>query len=389
MTGTEIQRGLEGVNVAATNLCSIDGRAGELIYAGYDIYDLAANASFEETAFLLWNLRLPNARELADLKALLIAERPLSDLNRALIPELAGHARPMRSLEICITALGALDPNSNDFTPDQLRRTAARLAARMPTVVSAFHRQRQGLDILPPRDDLGHAANFLWMLRGEEPSELDTHVFDVAMTLHAEHEMNASTFSALVTASTMSDMYSAIASAIGTLKGPLHGGANDRVFRMLEEIGDPANVESHIEAMLARGERVMGIGHRVYKTTDPRAIILERLGERLAETSPDRHYFDLSRQVRDYLAERLAGRPLYPNVDFFSASVYRMLGIPNDLYTPIFAVARIAGWSAHLLEQYADNRLIRPNAVYSGEKERVYEPIESRGQGEASSLISS
>ncbi len=382
MTTTEIQRGLEGVNVTATKLCSIDGQKGELVYAGYNIYDLAERASFEETAFLLWNLRLPTVKELDDLKALLIRERPLSELNRTLIPELLGQAKPMRALEICITALGALDPKSSDFSHEQLKWTAARLTARMPTVVSAFHRLRQGLEIVPPRDDLGHAANFLWTLTGEEPSELETHVFDIAMTLHAEHEMNASTFAAIVTASTMSDMYSAIASAIGTLKGPLHGGANDAVFQMLEEIGEAGNIESHIEAMLARGERVMGIGHRVYKTTDPRAIILEQLGEQLAENSPDRKYFDLSRQVRDHLARRLAGRPLYPNVDFFSASVYRMLGIPNDLYTPIFAVARIAGWSAHLLEQYADNRLVRPNAVYAGEKARVYEPIEARGQGE-------
>ena len=384
MTATEIQRGLEGVNVAATKLCTIDGQKGQLIYAGYDIYDLAEHASFEETAFLLWNLQLPTHQELEDLKSLLITERPLSDLNRILIGELAGTAQPMRGLEICVTALGALDPLSSDFSQEQLKRTAARLTARMPTVVAAFHRQRQGLDIIPPRDDLGHAANFLWTLTGEEPSDLQTQVFDVAMTLHAEHEMNASTFSSIVTASTMSDMYSAIASAIGTLKGPLHGGANSAVFEMLEAIGEESNIESHIEAMLARGERVMGIGHRVYKTTDPRAIILEKLGEELAETSPDRKYFDLSRKVRDYLAERLSGRPLYPNVDFFSASVYRMLGIPHDLYTPIFAVARIAGWSAHLLEQYADNRLVRPNAVYAGEKHRVYEPIESRGQGERS-----
>ena len=385
MTSTEIQRGLEGVNVAATKLCTIDGQKGQLIYAGYDIYDLAEHASFEETAYLLWNLNLPTREELSELKSLLIDERPLSDLNRSLITDLASAARPMRALEICVTALGALDPKSSDFSPQQLKWTAARLTARMPTVVAAFHRQRQGLDVIAPRDDLGHAANFLWTLTGEEPGEFEAHVFDVAMTLHAEHEMNASTFSAIVTASTMSDMYSAIASAIGTLKGPLHGGANSAVFEMLEAIGDESNIESHIEAMLARGERVMGIGHRVYKTTDPRAIILERLGEQLAETSPVRHYFDLSRKVRDFLAERLSGRPLYPNVDFFSASVYRMLEIPNDLYTPIFAVARIAGWSAHLLEQYADNRLVRPNAVYSGEKHRVYEPIEVRGQGERSS----
>ncbi len=384
MTTPEIQRGLEGVNVAATNLCTIDGQKGQLIYAGYDIYDLAEHASFEEVAYLLWNLQLPTRSELDALNALLIEERPLSDLNRTLIEELAGKSLPMRALEICVTALGALDANAEDFSPEQLRWTAARLTARMPTVVAAFHRRRQGLDIVPPRDDLGHAANFLWTLLGEEPTPLQAQVFDVAMTLHAEHEMNASTFSAIVTASTMSDMYSAIASAIGTLKGPLHGGANSAVFEMLEAIGDESNIESHIEAMLSRGERVMGIGHRVYKTTDPRAIILERLGEELAGTSPDRRYFDLSRKVRDYLGERLSGRPLYPNVDFFSASVYRMLGIPHDLYTPIFAVARIAGWSAHLLEQYADNRLVRPNAVYAGEKHRSYEPIDARGQGERS-----
>ncbi|HCV00996.1 MAG: citrate synthase [Dehalococcoidia bacterium] len=378
MTTTEIQRGLEGVNVADTKLCTIDGQKGQLIYAGYDIYDLAEHASFEEVAFLLWNLRLPTLEELSNLQALLINERPLSDLNRSLITDLAGTAKPMRALEICIAALGALDPKSNDFSAEQLKWTAARLTARMPTVVAAFHRQRLGLDVIPPRDDLGHAANFLWCLKGDEPSELEARVFDVAMTLHAEHEMNASTFSAIVTASTMSDMYSAIASAIGTLKGPLHGGANSAVFEMLEVIGDESNIESHIEAMLARGERVMGIGHRVYKTTDPRAIILEKLGEELAENSSERRYFDLSRKVRDHLGERLSGRPLYPNVDFFSASVYHMLGIPHDLYTPIFAVARIAGWSAHLLEQYADNRLVRPNAVYSGEKHRLYEPIEAR-----------
>jgi len=384
VTTSEIQRGLEGVNVAATKLCTIDGQKGQLIYAGYDIYDLAEHASFEEVAYLLWNLQLPTRAELDALSALLIEERPLSELNRTLIQELAGKSLPMRALEICVTALGALDSQSDDFSPERLRWTAARLTARMPTVVAAFHRQRQGLEIVPPRDDLGHAANFLWTLLGEEPTPLQAQVFDVAMTLHAEHEMNASTFSAIVTASTMSDMYSAIASAIGTLKGPLHGGANSAVFEMLEAIGDESNIENHIEAMLSRGERVMGIGHRVYKTTDPRAIILERLGEELAETSPDRRYFDLSRKVRDYLGERLSGRPLYPNVDFFSASVYRMLGIPHDLYTPIFAVARIAGWSAHLLEQYADNRLVRPNAVYAGEKQRTYEPIDARGQGERS-----
>jgi citrate synthase len=284
----------------------------------------------------------------------------------------------MRALEISVIIAGALDPKSSDLSQEQLKTTAAVLTARMPTVLATYHRLRQGLEPVPPRDELGHAANFLWMLKGEEPNELETRVFDVAMILHAEHEMNASTFSALVTASTLSDMYSATASAIGTLKGPLHGGANEAVYRTLEAIGTEENIAAHVDEMLARGERVMGIGHRVYKTTDPRAIILEQLGHKLAETSPDRKYFDLSLKLRDYLAKKLEGRPLYPNVDFFSASVYRMLGIPSDLYTPIFAMARIAGWTAHLLEQYADNRLVRPNALYEGADLRPYVPLAQR-----------
>lgn len=373
-----VARGLEGVNVTTTKLCRIDGQKGELVYAGYDIYDLAEKSTFEETCFLLWNLRLPSAQELADLQAQLRAERPLSDLNSRILREIVGQIRPMRALEIAVIIAGALDAQSSDLTTGQLRIAAARLAARMPTVLATYHRLRQGLEPVEPRDDLGHSANFLWMLNGKEPSELEKRVFDVAMILHAEHEMNASTFSAMVTASTLSDMYSAIASAIGTLKGPLHGGANEAVYKTVEAIGEENNIAAHVEAMLARGERVMGIGHRVYKTTDPRANILEKLGHELADTSPDRKYFDLSLKLRDYLARKLEGKPLYPNVDFFSASVYKMLGIPSDLYTPIFAMSRIAGWTAHLLEQYADNRLVRPNALYEGAENRKYVGVESR-----------
>ncbi|MCS7296441.1 MAG: citrate/2-methylcitrate synthase [Chloroflexota bacterium] len=375
----QIARGLEGVYVTETKLCRIDGQKGELVYAGYDIFELAEKSSFEETAFLLWNLRLPTRSELEALDRQLKAERPLSSLNERILREIVGQIRPMRALEISVLIAGALDPKSSDLSQEQLRVTAARLTARMPTVIATYHRLRQGLEPVPARDDLGHAANFLWMLRGEEPSELEKRVFDVAMILHAEHEMNASTFAAIVTASTLSDMYSAIASAIGTLKGPLHGGANEAVFRMLQAIGDESNIEPYIEQLLARGERVPGIGHRIYKTTDPRAVILERLGRQLAETSPEAHWFHLSTKVRDYLLKRFEGRPLYPNVDFFSASVYKMLGIPHDLYTPIFAMARIAGWTAHLLEQYADNRLVRPNALYEGAPNRPYVPMEERG----------
>ena len=377
MTET-IARGLEGVNVAATKLCRIDGQKGELIYSGYDIYDLAKNSSFEEVAFLLWNLRLPTSAELAELKGTLISERPLSELNERTLREVVGQIRPMRALEIAVLIAGALDPQSSDLTNAQLKVTAARLTARMPTVLATYHRLRQGLEPIAPKDNLGHSANFLWMLNGREPNELEARVFDVAMILHAEHEMNASTFSALVTASTLSDMYSAIASAIGTLKGPLHGGANEAVYHTVEAIGTEQNIAGYVEAMLARGERVMGIGHRVYKTTDPRANILEKLGHELAEVSPDRKYFDLSLKLRDYLGRKLEGKPLYPNVDFFSASVYKMLGIPADLYTPIFAMSRITGWTAHLLEQYADNRLVRPNALYEGAANRQYVPVSAR-----------
>jgi citrate synthase len=374
----QIARGLEGINVAATKLCRIDGQKGELVYAGYDIYELAEKSTFEEVAFLLWNQRLPSKAELAELNRELLSQRELNDIVYRLLGEIWPVVRPMRTLEIAVETIGAVDPKSSILTTDQLKLTAARLTAKMATVVAAYHRMRTEQAIVPGRDDLGHAANFLYMLTGKEPGDLEARIFDVALILHAEHEMNASTFSAMVTASTMSDMYSAIASAIGTLKGPLHGGANEAAYKMLEAIGTEGNIAPYIDAMTERGERVMGIGHRIYKTTDPRAVILERLGKELAEKSPDRHYFDLSQKVRDYLAKKLEGRPLYPNVDFFSASVYKMLGIPSDLYTPIFAMARIVGWTAHLIEQYADNRLVRPNALYEGASNRRYEPVEAR-----------
>ena len=374
----DIARGLEGVNVTSTKLCRIDGLKGELVYAGYDIYDLADNSTFEEVAFLLWNQRLPNKAELDELNAKLRSERSLDPTVERLLQEFYPVVRPMRTLEIAVEVLGAIDPNSSDLTNSQLKKTAARLTAKMATVIAAYHRMRTGQPVLAPRDDLGHSANFLYMLTGKEPNPLEAHTFDVAMILHAEHEMNASTFAAIVTASTLSDMYSAIASAIGTLKGPLHGGANEAVYKTVQAIGEEKNIAPHVEAMLGRGERVMGIGHRVYKTTDPRAIILERLGEKVAEQSPDRKYFDLSLKLRDYLARKLEGKPLYPNVDFFSASVYKMLGIPSDLYTPIFAISRIAGWTAHLLEQYGDNRLVRPNAVYEGAANREYVAVDKR-----------
>ncbi len=378
MATDTIAHGLEGINVTATKLCRIDGLKGELVYSGYDIFDLAEKSTFEEVAFLLWNQRLPGKAELAELDAKLKSERNLDELVERILREIYPNVRPMRTLEVAVEIAGALDRKSSDLTNAGLHQTAARLTAKMATVIASYHRMRTGQEVLAPRDDLNHASNFLYMLTGEAPGELQARIFDVALILHAEHEMNASTFSAIVTASTLSDMYSAIASAIGTLKGPLHGGANEAVFHTLEAIGDEQNIPSYVEAMLGRGERVMGIGHRVYKTTDPRAIILERLGQQLAEQSGNRKWFDMSQKLRDYLARKLEGKPLYPNVDFFSASVYQMLGIPADLYTPIFALSRIVGWTAHLLEQYGDNRLVRPNAVYEGAANREYVPIANR-----------
>lgn len=379
MTSTEpIARGLEGVNVTTTKLCRIDGQKGELVYAGYNIFDLAENSTFEEVAFLLWNQRLPNAEELKELNARLESERTLEPLVDSVLNEIWGQVRPMRTLEVAVEIIGALDAKSSDLGNEQLKKTAARLTAKMPTVIAHYHRLRSGLEPIAPRADLGHAANFLYMLTGEEPDALSLRTFDVALILHAEHEMNASTFSAMVTASTLSDMYSAIASAIGTLKGPLHGGANEAVFKLLDQIKTEENIKPFVDALVARGDRVMGIGHRIYKTTDPRAVILERLGHQVADRSDERWYFDLSLKLRDYLAEKMQGKPLYPNVDFFSASVYKMLGIPSDLYTPIFALARITGWTAHLLEQYADNRLVRPNAVYEGAENKQYVPVTDR-----------
>ena len=285
----------------------------------------------------------------------------------------------MRALEIAVLIAGALDPKSSDLTAGQLKNTAARLTARMPTVLATYHRLRQGLEPVAPRDDLGHSANFLWMLTGEEPDELAARVFDVAMILHAEHEMNASTFSALVTASTLSDMYSAIASAIGTLKGPLHGGANEAVYKTVEAIGRPNRTSPRTSRPCSAAASASWASATASTRRPTRAPSSSRSSATNSPIGhPDRKYFDLSLKLRDYLAGSLEGKPLYPNVDFFSASVYKMLGIPSDLYTPIFAMSRIAGWTAHLLEQYADNRLVRPNALYEGATNRDYVPVGQR-----------
>lgn len=373
--------GLEGVVVAQTHLSAINGEKGELIYVGYDIDDLARHTSFEEVTYLLWNLRLPNRQELDELHRALAAERRLAPELMELIRRFPADANAMAVLRTAVSAMAFYDAESEDMSEEANRRKAIRMTAQMPTIIAAFDRLRNGKEPVEPREELSTAANFLYMLNGEEADDLRVRTFDAALVLHAEHGMNASTFSARVTAATGSDIYSAIVSAIGTLKGPLHGGANTRVMEMLRAIDesgqDPAD---WVRAALARKERIMGFGHRVYKAVDPRATVLRELADQIMQGKEDTRWLDLSDKVRAVMAEEMekAGKKIYPNVDFFSASVYTTLGISMDLFTPIFAMSRVTGWTAHLFEQYANNRLIRPKAEYVGPRGLKVEPIENR-----------
>jgi 2-methylcitrate synthase len=367
--------GLEGVVVARSRLCSIDGQAGILIYGGYDVNDLAEHASYEEVVFLTLNGRLPVRSELDSLNAELAEARELSDETAQVIDMLASHAAPMEMLRTAVSADSFDDPDKNSNERDANVRKAIRLIAKMPTMVARYDRRRRGLDPVAPDPALGHAANFLWMLSGERPSQDAERTFDVALILHADHEMNASTFTARVIASTLSDLHSAITGAIGALKGPLHGGANEQVMKLLMEIGDAARVDEEIRGRLERRERIMGFGHRVYKTYDPRAVILKRYSQRLAEQSDEPQWFTMSEHIEKVVLEQ---KGLYPNVDFYSASTYHYLGIETGLFTPIFATSRVVGWAAHVIEQHSDNRLIRPSSEYVGPELRSYVPVDQR-----------
>jgi citrate synthase len=373
--------GLEGVVVAQTRLSAIDGEKGELTYAGYDIDDLARNTTFEEVTYLLWNERLPNREELDDLNRQLVVERGIPDEIISMLRDFPADSEPMAALRTAVSALALYDAEADDNDDAANRRKAIRLTAKMPTIVAAFDRLRKGEQPVAPRADLNTAANFLYMLTGEEADELRVRTFDAALILHAEHGMNASTFSARVTAGTLSDLYSAITSAIGTLKGPLHGGANTRVMETLAEIDasgkDPAE---WVREALERKERVMGFGHRVYKAVDPRATVLRELADAIMQGKGETRWLDLSDKVREAMGTEMEarGKKIYPNVDFFSASVYTTLGIESDLFTPIFAMSRITGWTAHLFEQYAHNRLIRPKAEYTGRRGLKVQPLDER-----------
>ena len=371
------KKGLEDIVAATSSICFIDGVQGRLIYCGYDIHDLV-NATFEEIAYLLYFGRLPNVRELEEFKVDLAAKRRLPKEVLEFLKTVPSNVTPMEALRTAVSELGLYDPDAQlpatDLESD--RRKAMRLLAQTATIVAADDRIRHGKEPVSPRADLSHAANFLYMLTGEEPDIEIARIFDICLILHADHELNASTFSARVTAATLSDIHSAVTSAVGTLKGPLHGGANEQVMRMLLKIGDVDHVEEWIKDALARKEKVMGFGHRVYKTMDPRAVHLKKFSQMLCERVGEPKWYLMSEKIE---AEVLKQKGLYPNVDFYSASAYYCMRLPIDLFTPIFAVSRVAGWTAHVLEQYANNRLIRPTADYTGPVDVVFKPLAERG----------
>jgi citrate synthase len=370
----EVQRGLQNVIALESHICFIDGKEGRLIYDGYDIRDLAAKSNFEETAYLLWYGRLPTTDQLATLRHHLVELRDLPPAMAERIDSMPASATPMDVLRTAVSELALFEPEETRPGASSIGG-AQRLTAVLPSILGQFHRRRAGLAKLGHRPDLSHAGYLLYALLDREPSELEARILDVALILHADHELNASTFSARVTASTLSDLYSAVTSAIGTLKGPLHGGANERVMEMLEEIRTPDRAEEVVKAKLSRHERIMGFGHRVYKVEDPRATILREWSRRIGEAKGDLHYYELLRRVEEVVHRE---KGLYPNVDLYSGSVYQLMGIPPDLFTPVFAASRVAGWTAHVLEEYQDLRLIRPTAKYIGPTDLPYVPIASR-----------
>jgi citrate synthase len=368
--------GLEGVVVAESGISYVDGQAGKLVYRGYSIEDLAEHSTFEETTALLLDGELPDRSRLDEFAIRLAAERALDRRVLDLMRGLPTDAEPMAVLRTIVSAMGTVDPDTLDGSPEATRRKTIRLIAQFPTIIAAFDRLRSGEEPVQPREDLGHAANFLYMLSGKDPDPDDAHVLDVCLILHAEHGMNASTFSARVTAATLSDIHSAVTSAVGTLKGPLHGGANQEVMKMLLEIEETGiDPGDYVREKLGRKEKVMGFGHRVYKTMDPRAPILRRFSRDLTRRAGQPQWFDMSERIVETMDSE---KGIDPNVDFFSASTYYALGIPTDLFTPIFAIARISGWCTHVEAQYAHNRLIRPRAKYVGKKDLSYTALEDR-----------
>ncbi|MFQ5669587.1 MAG: citrate/2-methylcitrate synthase [Acidobacteriota bacterium] len=367
--------GLAGVVITTSSRCFIDGAEGILAYRGYNIHELAGRASFEETAHLLWTGELPNRQELDQLRDALAAGRPLAAPVMAMLRSLPKSAGAMESLRSAVSLASIFDPDTARSSPEANHRKAIRLTAQMGTILAAHTRLSQGLEPVPPDPRHGQAASFLAMLGGEEPSRTAVEALDLALVLHGEHGFNASTFAARVAASTLADMHSATVAAIATLKGPLHGGANRAVMQALEEIGTVERVPAWVKEKLRRKERVMGFGHRVYRTMDPRAVHLKKMAEALGRNAGDSRWFDMSAAMGEVMMQE---KGLYPNVDFYSASAYRSLGIPPRIFPAVFACSRIAGWSSHVMEQLADNRLIRPRCEYVGPHDRRFQPLDER-----------
>lgn len=374
-TSPTYKAGLEDVVAGTSDICFIDGREGRLVYCGYDITDLAKHSTFEETVFLLFNKRLPSKAELAEFDTRLKSYRavPAEVLN--VLKGLPKEIHPMAALRTSVSLLGNFDPGSEATGRDAYVEVSMKLVAQLATVTAAWERIRNGQEPVAPRTDLSHAANFLYMLKGTEPDPFHAHVFDVALILHADHELNASTFSGRVTVATLTDIYSAVTAAVGALKGPLHGGANEHVMKMEQEIGDLEMAEEWIKDALAQKKKIMGFGHRVYRTKDPRAFILEELSGEVGRRAGNTKWYEMTRVIEQTV---LREKGLYPNVDLYSGSAYFVMGIPTDLFTPIFAVSRISGWGAHILEQLGNNRIIRPRAEYTGPEKLDYVPLENR-----------
>ncbi|QLE58698.1 citrate synthase [Nostoc sp. TCL26-01] len=374
----EFRPGLEGIPAAQSSISYVDGQKGILEYRGIRIEELAEKSTFLETAYLLIWGELPNQEELKEFEEEVRLHRRIKYRIRDMMKCFPESGHPMDALQASAAALGLFYSRRDLTNPVYIRDAVVRLIATIPTMVAAFQLMRKGNDPVKPRDDLDYSANFLYMLNEKEPDALAAKIFDVCLILHVEHTMNASTFSARVTASTLTDPYAVVASAVGTLGGPLHGGANEEVIQMLEEIGSVANVRPYVEERLLRKEKLMGFGHRVYKVKDPRATILQHLAEQLFDKFGADKYYDIAQEMERVVEEKLGHKGIFPNVDFYSGLVYRKMGIPTDLFTPIFAIARVAGWLAHWKEQLEENRIFRPTQVYSGKHEVTYTPIDKR-----------
>ncbi|AFY61619.1 citrate synthase [Synechococcus sp. PCC 6312] len=378
MVACEYRPGLEGIPAAQSSVSFVDGQVGRLEYRGIPIQELAEKSTFLETSYLLIWGKLPTAEELRDFCYEIQYHRRVKYRIRDMMKCFPESGHPMDALQASAAALGLFYSRRALDDPAYIRAAVVRLLAKIPTMVAAFQLIRKGNDPVTPKDDLDYAANFLYMLSEREPDPFAAHIFDTCLTLHAEHTMNASTFSARVTASTLTDPYAIVASAVGTLAGPLHGGANEEVIEMLEQIGSVEKVRPFVDDCLARKAKIPGFGHRVYKVKDPRATILQKLAEDLFARFGSDMYYDIALELEQIVSQELGPKGIYPNVDFYSGLVYRRLGIPNDLFTPVFAIARVAGWLAHWKEQLEANRIYRPTQVYAGQHDQAYVPIEAR-----------